>query len=561
MTSTIAALVERWRERFVSREFLYRKSGAAVIVILMLAGGLVSRGAAQERPQLKRPNDTNEEKPVESKKTKKVKGPRAVGLLQLSDGKATLIPVAILVDGKFYDASVYKADPVPMALDGGTVYEGEQSGESQGLFTTNGALHSQSATSATPWMGTGAYLLNGTEAAKSARKAENVPVGIDSNGDEPPRLTRKSASGSDSTPAAAGGSGTGSPEKSGGAPGAKGSSGSESSGGDAKKGTASPTGQEQGSKKESPSAEKPSSEQGGAPAGQPASGAGAESSSGQPSSGQPTSGQSAPSQSSSGEIGGGKALGQGETQGKEAENYYRPALRRGKPTQPAPEEEATGKVVNTGSTTAVTPVVETKPVQVMAAVSDAGGPAPVSYQFFWKEGEEEDRRKQMLNLAGEEVLAYINARAKGAIGVKSAAPARTGVPSRKKATQQTQPVFEEVHFKAFDIWKNNQPVMILSAEAHLPAERGAASAPETYSVTLVSRTDIYGSLRKLYSGVTDKFHLDVTPRLDLIDAVDADGDGRGELLFRQTTDAGKGYVIYRATGDKLLKMFDNLGAE
>ena len=89
----------------------------------------------------------------------------------------------------------------------------------------------------------------------------------------------------------------------------------------------------------------------------------------------------------------------------------------------------------------------------------------------------------------------------------------------------------------------------------------AAGAGEAYSVTLVARTDIYGDLRKLYAGVTDKFHLDVTPRLELIDVVDADGDGRGELFFRETTDAGGGYLIYRATADKLWKMFDSWNAE
>jgi hypothetical protein len=122
-----------------------------------------------------------------------------------------------------------------------------------------------------------------------------------------------------------------------------------------------------------------------------------------------------------------------------------------------------------------------------------------------------------------------------------------------------QPVFENTQFRVFDVWGNNQPVMILSAEAHFPPAPGADKAPETYSITLVARTDIYGNLRKVYSGVTDRFHLDVTPRLELIDAVDADGDGRGELLFRETTDAGDGYVIYRPTADKLWKMFDSLG--
>jgi hypothetical protein len=122
-------------------------------------------------------------------------------------------------------------------------------------------------------------------------------------------------------------------------------------------------------------------------------------------------------------------------------------------------------------------------------------------------------------------------------------------------------VLEKVQFRAFDPWLTNQPVIVMSAEAHFPAEQGAAPAVEPYSVTLVVKTDIYGNLRKLYSGVTDRFHLDVTPRMELIDVVDADGDGRGELLFRETSDAGDGYVIYRATADKLWKMFDSLNAE
>ena len=197
---------------------------------------------------------------------------------------------------------------------------------------------------------------------------------------------------------------------------------------------------------------------------------------------------------------------------------------------------------------------------MMTAISDAGGPEPQSYKFFWKTGEEDERRNQMLALAEAEVRAYVDARAKGVIAARPVPNSQAA--GRKAPVKQARPVLENVQFRAFDVWLTNQPVMILSAEAHIPSGGGAvAPAKESYSVSLVARTDIYGSLLKLYSGVTDKFHLDVTPRLELIDVVDADGDGRGELLFRETSDAGSGYVIYRATADKLWKMFGSLNAE
>jgi hypothetical protein len=493
-------------EQFMSRRFLYSRLGSAVIVTVAVLAAMALRSEAQQRPQLKRPQETPEETPAETKKAKKVKGPRAVGVLQLSNGKATLIPVAILVDGKFHDASAYKADPVPMALETGTVYEAEQGGESQGLFTTNGALHSKAAGSLNPWLGTGAYLPHGTDAPRTRRKAEDVPVGMDAGGDEPPRLSRNPAPASSSSA-----SPTTSGEK----------ESSEKPGGEV---AASKTA-DQGEKKQSPP-------------------------SGKTSPAQPLPAQSSP----------GKASQSQTSPTAASDTYYRPTLRRGKPTQAAPEEEdPTPKAGDAGAPPS-TPISGAKPLQVMPAISDSGGPDPQSYKFFWKEGEEEERRKQMLTLAGEELRAYMNARAKAAIGAKPAA-SKAEAP-RGKAGMKPAPIFENIQFRAFDVWKSNQPVMILSADAHLPAATsGTGTAPETYQITLVSRTDIYGSLRKLYSGVTDKFHLDVTPRLELIDAVDADGDGRGELLFRETTDAGNGYLIYRATGDRLWKMFDSLGGE
>jgi hypothetical protein len=510
----------------MSRKLLYRRVGSAVISILALAF-VVPQFSAAQMPQLKRPQEENEDKKPEPKKAKKVKGPRAVGLLQLNrSGKGTLIPIAIQVDGKFYDASVYKAEPVPMALESGTVYEVEQTGSSQGLFTVNGALHSKTEGSAHPWTGTGMYLPNGTEVAKTTHKAEDIPVGINAgDSDAPPRLTR-----GNSKPAE---KGSANPAPASSTPASAGSS-SDKPAGDA---APAPASGSPGSEPSSQSAPKPSSS---TTADKPADQGDKEKAKAKDNDKQQAS-NAAPAQTPP-----------SRKSADQKSDEYRPTLRRGKPIQSPPPDDVDPK---TG--TPESPAMG--PIKFIPAISDDGGPEPKSYKFYWKTGEEEERRNQMLALAADELRAYTTALAKNSIPAKPAATPKVAAGHKASKPKPVPPVFENIQFNGLDVWGNNQPVMILTAEAHPVVAPGATTAPETYSITLVTRADIYGNLRKVYAGVTDRFHLDVTPRLELIDAVDADGDGRGELLFRQTTENGSGYVIYRPTADKLWKMFESVG--
>ena len=102
-----------------------------------------------------------------------------------------------VINGKFYDAGAYKADPVPMALQSGTVYESLKSGVSQGLFTVSGALPET-----TGWVGDGKWRStaeikadaerNKAEAAKKAYKAPDDISG-------PPKLRRPQSDKTSST--------------------------------------------------------------------------------------------------------------------------------------------------------------------------------------------------------------------------------------------------------------------------------------------------------------------------------------------------------------------------
>ena len=83
---------------------------------------------------------------------------------------------------------------------------------------------------------------------------------------------------------------------------------------------------------------------------------------------------------------------------------------------------------------------------------------------------------------------------------------------------------------AFDLSDRNEPVVVLTAKARMPAKPNASSDLQ-YVITLVARDDMYGDLHKVFASVTDSQHFDVLTRLELIDAVDADGRRAGRVAL------------------------------
>ena len=240
------------------------------------------------------------------------------------------------------------------------------------------------------------------------------------------------------------------------------------------------------------------------------------------------------------------------------EDPNRPMLKRGAPT-PAdlkkrnasmPESNAAVKsaAAKNGKDAGKPSAPASAPAGPMiAAISDAAGPEPRPYAYSLKPDEEQKVRTKILAMAADEVRTWA-----AQSGTSASATARTSRPGVKP--KPVQLTFADVQLRAFDLSNSNEPVLIFTAKAQMPARPNVSSDLE-YVITLVARDDMYGDLHKAFASVTDTQHFDVLSRLELIDAVDADGDGRGELLFRQVSDSGSAFVLYRVIGDRLWPLF------
>jgi hypothetical protein len=450
------------------------------------------------------------------------KGPRAIGLVQISPkGKARFTPIAIMMDGKFYDAGSYKAAPVPMALDFGIVYEGFRAGVSQGIFTITqpGQLNHV-------WIAEGTWTPAG-EKVPEKHKKYSAPVIADEDKDGPPVLHRR-AQKSDSD------------------------SGSDS--------------KDKDQQKPATPATAPST---GAPASTPAPPATTTATSNPPPATPTTTSPAAPDTAKApapAETAKTSAPASASATDEQIADPNRPRLRRGKPdpsehhepfttfdalteAKPGAGAAATGKTDATAKGSA-----EAAPqVTIIPAISDVGGPDPRPYTYDVKPAEEAIYRNKMLELATAQLRAQSGA-AKEASGTpKKASSAKS---ANKSADKLAKPVFDDVNLRIFDLSSSNEPVLILSAKSHPADAGGAESSDEPKDITLIARTNLEGEMQKLFFSQTDSRHLDVSPRMELIDAVDVDGDGRGELLFRRTFDGGSAYAIYRVTADRLWPLFE-----
>jgi hypothetical protein len=191
---------------------------------------------------------------------------------------------------------------------------------------------------------------------------------------------------------------------------------------------------------------------------------------------------------------------------------------------------------------------------MLAAVSDEGGPEARSFAYKFSAGEEEKLQGEMEKLARAELMKSGGSAGRSEPAAPREVRPRTGMARRGSPPPVAAKIdLQDASFHAWDVNSNNAPVMVYSATANL-------NGAKKY-VTVVAWEEIDQSTRRIFARVTDDAHLDVYPRLGVIDAVDANGTGRGDLLFRAWDDEGSHFIIYHPAPDALDVVFDNSTAK
>jgi hypothetical protein len=153
-------------------------------------------------------------------------------------------------------------------------------------------------------------------------------------------------------------------------------------------------------------------------------------------------------------------------------------------------------------------------------------------------------------LAREKLAAY------GGTAPAAEAPAAAVVKGRRTTSKLRRAVpraaapvalMDEV-LKGYTLSYGGDPTYVLMAHT---AGTGAALR----YVTIVAQTDSMGGMKAAIESVTDAAHLDRTPRMRLVDVVDADASNRASLLFELRWQSSRQFALYRVIAAKADQTF------
>ncbi|MFL6689419.1 MAG: hypothetical protein ACJ8IR_04420 [Alphaproteobacteria bacterium] len=187
------------------------------------------------------------------------------------------------------------------------------------------------------------------------------------------------------------------------------------------------------------------------------------------------------------------------------------------------------------------------------AVSDANKVGTQSFAYEWSSPADADNARKDLEAEAVKLLAAaapapsqgIATTPKKQTATTHHVTAHNTAQRRKAKPLETPSPLTDVQFSAFALTYGSGATLVLTA-------REAAS---TRSIAVIALQDIYGKIQVLWHSITDDTHLDVTPRMKLIDAVDPRGDGRANLLFEQRNDTDRRFALYAVGATEAEQVF------
>jgi hypothetical protein len=448
--------------------------------------------------------------PVQKSKSNQDAPPmRSVAVLEWTGDAAKpkasrLVPVSVYDGAELQDGGIYLARPAPLALGSETEYELKDDGKTVGFFDIDTAGQEQGS-----WVGFGAWkpLPKPKPVTHSTPAANKETWADDAQSDRPVLHRKHSTSSSDSGSDSSGSAGQGAPDPD--RPTLHKKSGGDS--GDDSASSSAPA-----SDPDRPTLHKKTSD------GDSSNSSTAAADPDRPVLKKKSAGRSPEDEAYVDSV-------------KTLSDPDRPKLQRGK---------------STGGGFAVAPTLMGLPPDMhqVVAVSDARTRPEHLWTYSWANPDDEAKMKSAL----EDI-------ARNALGLASPKPAPAPVPVRRTATTARRttkptpppptpkPLLDE-QFRVFELAYGSGATMVLSAHTD------GAGVQQKF-VTIVAQPDLYGNVVVLVKNVTDAAHLDDTPRMRLVDAVDAMADNRGELLFELRGATQRQFALYRVLRGQADRIF------
>ena len=463
---------------------------------------------------------------------------RAVGVYEwtgdlVKPAGSRLIPVTLFLEGELRDAGLYMARPVPFALSSGNVYELQDAGVTKGSLELVFAKHLQGVSASTGeslfddgWFGYGSFKAPVPPKKVTALKASKTqPVIVGSKDSSRPRLTDKSGEGAKS------GEGTeeGKPSVDPAAERASGTVDAEGEKGPAgdperptmKRRTAGETADPSSKKRDDRASvtgvstddpDRPTLKKRPAERADDGTRTGA-------------SGDDVASVGANGTLN---------------DDPNRPNLHRGKPVN-AMKEDDLPKLMG---------IPKDADLHQMVAVSDAANRPTHEFARAWTDDAERAAVLVKMETLARAALAGYGAAGSGApapVAAKKVVPKTAAARARAKREVVAPVALLEEQMKGYTLSYGGAATYVLMAQT-------AGEGGERKYVTVVAQDNGLGEIKLALQNVTDAAHLDRTPRMRLVDAVDVDAGNRASLLLELRGNKSRQFAVYRviaATADQV----------